>query len=70
MDTLKTSYFIGILLSMLILLGAASISLLDSYFHTKEINALITGCYENGGEVILEIHNNVTSSYSFECKAK
>lgn len=42
----------------------------SSYFNTKEINLLSTGCYEIGGEAILEIHNNLTSIYSFECKPK
>jgi len=52
------------------LFGVSFITHTYSYFNTEEINLLITGCYENGGEVILEIHNNFTSSYSFECRSK
>ncbi|WP_419958344.1 hypothetical protein [Psychrobacillus psychrotolerans] len=52
------------------LFGVSFITHTHSYFNTKEINLLITSCYENDGEVKLEIHNNLTSSYSFECKPK
>lgn len=38
-----------------------------SYFHTKEIDLLSTQCYENEGIVSLEIHNQLTSAYSFSC---
>lgn len=38
------------------------------YFNMKEISLLTSKCYENGGEAILEIHNNITGRYSFECK--
>ena len=50
------------------LFGVSFLTHTYSYFNTKEIDLLNTGCYENGGEVILEIHNNLTSNYSFECK--
>ncbi len=39
-----------------------------SYFNTKELDSASTKCYENDGEVIFKIHNNLTSKYSFECK--
>lgn len=57
-------------LFVIALFGVSLITHTNSYFNTKTINLLIAGCYDIGGEVILEIHNNVTSSYSFECKPK
>lgn len=57
-------------LFIIALLGVSFILHTYSYFNAKEINLLITGCYENDGEVILEIHNNLTSNYSFECRPK
>ncbi|QTD42771.1 hypothetical protein [Sporosarcina sp. Te-1] len=61
----------GVLWLVVIALFAVSLmTLANSYFNNKAINLLLTGCYDNGGEAILEIHNNVTSSYSFECKPK
>ena len=71
MTVLKNKHFTGVLLILVMaLLGVAFLMITYSYFNTKEINLLITGCYENGGEAILEIHNNLTSNYSFECKPK
>lgn len=51
-----------------VLLIVAFMVLTTSYFNTKEIKLASEGCYEVGGNVVLEIHNSVTSSYSFECK--
>ena len=51
-----------------LLLVASLLTLASSYFNTKEISTVTSQCYENGGEPILEIHNNITSEYSFECK--
>lgn len=51
-----------------ILLVVAFMVLTTSYFNTKEIKLASEGCYEVGGSVFLEIHNSMTSSYSFECK--
>ena len=51
-----------------LLLVASFFTIATSYFNTKEINTLSSQCYENDGEIILEIHNNLTSKYSFECK--
>lgn len=71
MSIFKKKDLKGVLwLFIIALFGVSFITHTYSYFNTKEINLLITGCYENGGEVILEIHNNLTSNYSFECKPK
>lgn len=40
----------------------------ESYFNNKEINNLTTQCLQNGGESVLEIYNDLTHEYSFECK--
>ncbi|MER2010536.1 MAG: hypothetical protein ABS939_24190 [Psychrobacillus sp.] len=61
------------LLPMIGLIGVTITGLLliivtSSYFNTKEINLLTSGCTEAGGASTLEIHNNLTSDYSFECK--
>ncbi|WP_186577930.1 hypothetical protein [Aquibacillus kalidii] len=58
-------------LSMIIMLLIIVVSFLVisfGYFNTKEISLLTSRCNEIGGKAILEIHNNFTSSYSFECK--
>ncbi|MGG4268232.1 hypothetical protein [Peribacillus simplex] len=69
MTIFKNKHFIGVLWILVIaLLGVAFLTIQSSYFNTKQINSASTSCYENGGEVILEIHNNLTSEYSFECK--
>ena len=69
MTVFKNKHFTGVLLILvMVLFGVAFLTISSSYFNTSEINLLITGCYEIGGEVILEIHNNLTSEYSFECK--
>ncbi|WP_313894452.1 hypothetical protein [Psychrobacillus sp.] len=69
MTIFKNKHFIGVLWVLVTaLFGAAILTIAFSYFNTAEINSLSTGCYEAGGKVILEIHNNITSSYSFECK--
>jgi hypothetical protein len=57
-------------ISVIALFGVSFIIHTYSYFNTKEINLLGTGCYETGGEAVLKIHNNLTSGYSFECKPK
>ncbi len=57
---------LSILVTPLIL--ASFLTITTSYFNTKEISTLSSQCYENGGEIILEIHNHLTSKYSFECK--
>ncbi|PZX07546.1 hypothetical protein C7437_101664 [Psychrobacillus insolitus] len=65
----KNKYFSGVLWILAIALLAVSLlTHAYSYFNTKEINLFSTECYENDGEVILEIHNNITGEYSFECK--
>ena len=51
-----------------LLLVTSVLTLASSYFNTKEISSVTSQCYENGGEPIVEIHNNITSNYSFECK--
>lgn len=69
MTVFKNKYFKGVLLILvMVLFGFTFLTIAYSYFNTSEINLLITGCYEIGGEVILEIHNNFTTEYSFECK--
>ncbi|WP_107924352.1 hypothetical protein [Lysinibacillus parviboronicapiens] len=50
------------------LLGVSFLINMYSYFNTKELDSASTKCYENDGEVIFKIHNNLTSKYSFECK--
>ncbi len=69
LNLFKNKHFIGILSILVTLLLVASfLTISTSYFNTKEISTLSSQCYENGGEIILEIHNNLTSEYSFECK--
>ncbi|MEI4769984.1 hypothetical protein WAX74_10060 [Psychrobacillus sp. FJAT-51614] len=50
------------------LFGVIFTTIAISYFNTKEINLASIRCHEIGGKVILEIHNSLTSEYSFECK--
>jgi hypothetical protein len=57
-------------IAVVILLGISSLTMVSSYFNTTEINFASAQCYQYGGEVHLEIHNNLTSKYSFECKQK
>ncbi len=38
-----------------------------SYFNNKEIETLTSQCYQNKGEPTLEINNELTNNYSFEC---
>ncbi|MCG3088531.1 hypothetical protein [Sporosarcina cyprini] len=57
-------------LLVIVLFAVCLIMLTDNYFNNQQINLLLTGCSKNGGEAILEIHNNFTGSYSFECKPK
>lgn len=40
----------------------------SAYFNTKEIQSFSSQCYDQGGEVILKIHNPITNAYSFTCK--
>ena len=69
LNIFKIKHFKGILSILVpLLLVASFLTIGTSYFNTKEINTLSSQCYENDGEVILEIHNNLTSKYSFECK--
>jgi len=68
---LKNKHVNGILwISVVILLCVSLFTMVSSYFNTKEINFASSQCYKYGGEVQLEIHNNLTSEYSFECKQK
>ena len=65
----KNRRFTGILWILVVaIFGVAFLTIASSYFNTTEINLASTRCYEVDGEVILEIHNNFTSAYSFECK--
>ena len=57
----------GLLILFIALFAVAFLTIASSYFNTTEINLAITHCYENKGEVVLEIHNNFTHAYSFEC---
>ncbi|MEX3624725.1 hypothetical protein [Viridibacillus arvi] len=67
----KNKYFISVLWIIFIaLFGVSFLIHIYSYFNTKEINYASSQCYENGGEVILKIYNNLTSDYYFECKKK
>ena len=69
LTVLKNKYFTGVLwILLLALFGVAFLTITSSYYNTAEINLAITGCNEIGGKVILEIHNNFTSEYSFECE--
>lgn len=65
----KNKHFTGVLWILFIaLFGVAFLIIASSYFNTSEINLASTRCNEVGGEGILKIHNNLTSTYSFECK--
>ncbi len=69
MAVLKSKYFIGIASILTIILLVASLLVISvSYFNTKEISSLTSGCYQKSGEVILEIHNDLTNAYSFACE--
>jgi hypothetical protein len=69
MELLKNKYFIGISWILATLLLVVSFLVIStSYFNTQEIRLMTSECYENSGEVIIEIHNNLTNEYSFECK--
>ncbi|MED3971304.1 hypothetical protein [Priestia megaterium] len=58
-----------ILLVLLTLLLVISILVhLSNYFNSKEIQSFSSQCYDQGGEVILKIHNPVINNYSFTCK--
>jgi hypothetical protein len=69
MELLKNKYFIGISWILATLLLVVSFLVIStSYFNTQEIRLMTSECNENSGEVIIEIHNNLTNEYSFECK--
>lgn len=69
MSLSENKYFTGALLIGITLLLVISLLIAStSYFNTKEIGALSSQCHENGGEETLEIHNDLTSKYSFECR--
>lgn len=69
MTVFKRKHFSRVLLILVLaLFGVTILTIASSYFNTSEINLASTRCYEMGGEVILEIHNNFTSEYSFKCK--
>ncbi|MCP3027180.1 hypothetical protein [Halobacillus sp. A5] len=69
MTLLTNKYFISASIVITALLLAGSFILLTNYyFNTKEINSFTSQCYDHGGQVLLEIHNNFTNDYSFECK--
>ncbi|WP_085507617.1 hypothetical protein [Thalassobacillus devorans] len=65
----KSKFLLGVtIISVTFLLLFSFFIITSSYFHSKEIGEFTAQCYERGGEVLLEIHNSLTSSYSFECK--
>lgn len=69
MHVLRNKVFISIsLVIILFLLISSFLIILTSYFNTKEINNLTSGCYEVDGVITLDIHNNMTSRYSFSCE--
>ncbi|MFJ8235519.1 hypothetical protein ACIQ34_07190 [Ureibacillus sp. NPDC094379] len=69
MPIFKNKYLTSVLWILVLALFVLSFLMhAYSYFNTKEINLFSSQCYEKEGEVILEIHNNLTSEYSFECK--
>jgi hypothetical protein len=69
MTILNNRHIIGFLaIIVMFLLVVSFITITASYFNSQEIGSASTQCYENGGKVILEIHNNFTNKYSFECK--
>ncbi|PFI66863.1 hypothetical protein COC52_07190 [Priestia megaterium] len=58
-----------ILIVLLTLLLVISILVhCSNYFNSKEIQSFSSQCYDQGGEVILKIHNPVINNYSFTCK--
>ncbi len=68
MNTLRNKKSIGIFsMIMLLVVVALVLTISTSYFNTKELNNIATQCYENNGVAKLEIHNNLTNRYSFEC---
>ncbi|VDG97953.1 Uncharacterised protein [Lysinibacillus sphaericus] len=69
MSVLRNKNFLSVLWILTIsLLVIFFLIISSSYFNTKEINIFTAQCYEMNGEVNLEIHNNITSNYSLECK--
>ena len=68
MGILKNKSVIGVFsIIMLLLVVALVLTISTSYLNTKELNNISTKCYENNGVAKLEIHNNLTNRYSFEC---
>lgn len=68
MPVFKNKHVIGISwILVTFLLVASFLTIASSYFNTKEISSFSSQCYENGGQVLLEIHNNFTNEYFFEC---
>ena len=69
MNIFKNKHFIGISsILVTLLLVSSNLTVATSYFNSKEISTLSSQCYENGGEVILEIHSHLSNEYSFECQ--
>ncbi|WP_400162600.1 hypothetical protein ACAF76_003145 [Brevibacillus sp. TJ4] len=69
MSTIAPRPITAVLVIALVLVAVASFLLITySYLNTKEIRSLTAQCYEEKGTVLLEIHNDVTSSYSFACQ--
>ena len=64
-NRLFTAFFWILVITLFVV---TSLIIAFSYLNTSEINIASTRCYEVDGEVILKIHNNITSAYSFECK--
>ncbi|RWZ58570.1 hypothetical protein EQV77_06280 [Halobacillus fulvus] len=65
---IKRNLLVLLFVVLFAVIAGLFIMMTSSYFNTKEIDLLVSGCYENGGKVMLEIHNTLTSSYSFECE--
>ncbi|WP_301107454.1 hypothetical protein [Sporosarcina sp.] len=69
MSLSENKYVTGVVMIGVTLLLVVSLLIAGtSYFNTKEISALSSQCHENGGEETIEIFNNLTSEYSFECR--
>ena len=68
MNTLRNKKSI-VIFSMIMLLVVVALVLIiaTSYMNTKEIRTITSKCNENNGVATLEIHNNLTNRYSFEC---
>ncbi|PJN90802.1 hypothetical protein CVN76_00925 [Bacillus sp. mrc49] len=68
---LQNKRFKGISIVFATALFVSSVLIVSSsYFNSKQIQSETSQCYQNNGNVMLEIHNRFTNEFSFECQSK